>query len=80
MASAFSDPAENALAVTPSDSSDLTGAPCRALYVGLGGNISLTVGGNTLTFINVPGGSILPVRASRVQASSTTASNIIALY
>jgi hypothetical protein len=80
MATAFSDPAENALAVTPSDSADLTGAPCRALYVGTGGNISLIVGGNTLTFTAVPSGSILPVRASRVRSTSTTASNIIALY
>lgn len=80
MASAFSDPAVNALAVTPSDSTDLTAAPCRALYVGTGGNISAVVGGNTVTFTGVPSGSILPVRISRVRATSTTASNIIALY
>ena len=79
MAVAFSDPAENAIAVTPSDSVDLTGAPCRALYIGTGGNLSVIIGGATVTFSNVAGG-ILPIRASRVRATGTTATNIVALY
>ena len=73
-------PAEYATAVTPSDSTDLTKV-ARALYVGTGGNISLnTPDGATVLFSNVQAGSILPIRAKRINATNTTASNIVALY
>jgi hypothetical protein len=73
-------PAEDASAVTPSDSTNLTNA-ARALYVGTAGNIALvTVGGNVITFVNVQSGTILPVRTTRVNATNTTATNIVALY
>lgn len=73
-------PAEDASAVTPSDSTNLTTA-ARALYVGTAGNIVLvTVGGNVITFANVQSGTILPVRTTRVNATNTTATNIVALY
>lgn len=73
-------PAGGAVAVTPDNSNDLA-IPARALYVGTGGNINLdTAQGDTVVFTSVPSGSILPVRAKRVRATSTTASNIVALY
>ena len=73
-------PAESAAAVTPSDSTDLTYL-ARALYIGSGGNLVIDVAdGATVTFTNVMSGSILPVRVKRVRATSTTASNIVALY
>lgn len=76
-------PAKLALAVTPNDASDLS-QPCRSLYVGTGGNITITLaadtGGGTILFANVPSGSILPVFVSRVWSTGTTASNIVALY
>ena len=73
-------PAEDAGAVTPSDSTNLT-AIARSLYVGTAGNVTLlTVGQNVVTFSNVQAGSILPVRVIRVNATSTTATNIVALY
>lgn len=73
-------PAQHAVAVTPSDSTDLT-TPCRALYVGVTGDVVLdTVGGETsVTFKAVPVG-ILPVRTQRVRSTLTTATNIVALY
>jgi hypothetical protein len=69
------------LAVTPSDSTDLTYSTCRALYVGGDGNISL-VDGNaaTIVFTGVTAGSILPVQTARINATGTTATSIIALY
>ncbi len=71
--------ARDAKSVTPSDSTDLPYA-AMALYVGTGGNIQLTtMGGTTLTFSNVQGGSYLNVQTCRVWYTSTTASNIIAL-
>jgi len=69
------------LAVTPSDSTDLTYSTCRAIYVGGDGDISL-VDGNaaTIVFTGVTAGSILPVQTARVNATGTTATSIIALY
>ena len=73
-------PAEDAGAVTPSDSTNLTSI-ARSLYVGTAGNVTLlTVGQNVVTFYNVQSGTILPVRVIRVNATSTTATNIVALY
>ena len=73
-------PAEHAVLLTPSDSVDLTNFS-RALYVGGAGNIKVTtVGGETLLFTGVLAGSILPIRVSRVWATTTTATTIVALY
>lgn len=73
-------PAEDAVAVTPSDSTDLTN-PARALYVGGSGDVNLDTGnGTTIVFTNIVGGTILPIRVKRVRATSTTATGIIALY
>lgn len=85
MASGFDQlaPAGYAWAVTPSDSVNFT-MEARALYVGTGGNVVLVAYDQNgqkaaVTFSNVPDGTILPVRASRVNSTSTTASNIVAL-
>lgn len=73
-------PADNATAVTPSDSTDLA-FNSRALYVGGAGNLVVTMaGGGDVTFTAVPAGSILPIRVNRVKATSTTATSIVNLY
>lgn len=76
-------PADNAYAVTPSDSADLPIAP-RALYIGTGGGLKITTaGGQTVNFDNLPNGSILPVRAYKVFATGqngSIATGIVALY
>lgn len=78
--SGLDSPAQNAAAVTPSDGADLATAS-RGLYVGGAGDVSIvTVGGATVTFAAVPGGTILPVRAARVRATGTTATNLIAMW
>ncbi len=66
-------------AVTPSDSTDLTGV--RALWVGGTGNLSIKcVDDSAAVTIAIPiGGVLLPVFASRVMAA-TTATSIVALY
>lgn len=69
---------DNAAAVTPNDSTDLSSA--GFLYVGTGGDVALiTSGSNTVTFANVPSGSFLPVLTTRVLATGTTASDILVL-
>jgi len=53
----------------------------RGIYVGIGGDIkarSLT--GGLVTFVNVPGGTILPVQVDMVYSTGTVATDLIALY
>lgn len=78
--SLMSDPARRCAAVTPSDSTDL--GPVRGLYVGVTGNVAIMAKGNdaAVTWVGVPAGSVLPVRAQRVMATGTTATDIVALY
>ena len=78
-ASTESSPARNAVAVTPSNDTDLPN-PAKALWVGQIGDVSVdTVGGQTaVVFKNCIG--VLPVTAVRVRATGTTATDIVALY
>jgi len=73
-------PARGGALVTPNDTPPLMQVS-RALYVGQGGDIQATLAdGDTVTFEAVPAGSLLPIRASLVLATNTTASGIIALW
>jgi hypothetical protein len=73
-------PARGGALVAPNDTAELMQVS-RALYVGQGGDVALTLAdGDTLVFEAVPSGSILPVRASIVRATGTTAAAIIALW
>lgn len=72
--------ATHAVAITPSDGSDLA-VECRAVYVGGAGNMNVDLpDGGTVLFSGLTAGSILPVRVRRVRSTSTTASNLVALY
>lgn len=73
-------PAADAAAVTPSDTTDLA-TSSRFLYVGGAGDVIVTTtGGETVTFKAVPVGTVLPVRASRVLATGTTATNLVSMW
>jgi hypothetical protein len=72
-------PAAHAFAVTPNDSTDLS-ETTRALYVGVSGNVAAVMAsGASATFSAVQAGTTLPVRATRVLATGTTASSIVGL-
>lgn len=72
-------PASHGFAVTPSDST-LLSETTRGLYVGTTGNIAgLMLSGASVTFTSVPAGAVLPVRLTKIMATGTTASNIVAL-
>jgi hypothetical protein len=74
-------PADNFAAVTKSDTDDLAAGPCRSLFVGVGGDVvAVTVADVAVTFKNVVSGATLPVIARRVNSTSTTATDIVALY
>ena len=64
-----------AMPVSPGQ--DIT--PCRALWVGVQGDLAVTMAGNDspVTFANAIG--IMPICVKRIEAS-TTAGAIIALY
>ena len=69
-----------AIAVTPSDATSFTSGACKALYVGGAGNITAIVGGVAVLFTAVPVGTVLPIAATRVNATGTLATAMVALY
>lgn len=76
-----------AAAVTPSDTVNIpsvnggTREEGPVLYIGGSGNIRvLTEGGDDVIFYGVVAGTFLPVHVVRVFATSTTATNIVALW
>lgn len=73
----MSSPAFSSIAVTPSDSTILP--ETRALYIGNGGNVAVTTRAGDSTFVNVVGGTILPVACTKVLSTGTTATSILAL-
>ena len=73
-----SDPARYGAAVTPSDSVNLA-APTRGLYIGTSGNLSVEMTNGTVAFASVQPG-IHPIQCTRVNATGTTATNIVALW
>lgn len=71
--------ATDLITITPSDTADLA-APCWAIYVGGAGAIKLkTLRGTVVTLTDVPVG-VLPVGASRIYATGTTATALLAVY
>ncbi len=74
-----SSPGMNLRAVTPHASDSLPDGPCKALWVNVGGDVSVIAEGDTAAVIvNVSG--LLPVRVSAVRVTGTTASGIVAIY
>ncbi len=73
------DPASDTFSITPHDSTNFTKL-CRGIYVGGAGNITLiTAKGTVQLFTAVPVGWILPVRATRVNSTGTTATALVGL-
>ena len=72
--------ARNAHAVSPHATNPLP-ATSKALYVGGQGDVTVRLIDDIadVTFVNVPAGMILPIRASHVRAI-TSATNILNLY
>ena len=71
-------------AITPSDSADLPlywNEWPRGLYVGGDGNVSaVRVDGVAVTFAGAKAGTVIPISVKRINSTSTTATNLVALY
>ena len=68
-------------ACTPSDGTDLPNGPCHAIYVTGAGNVNVNLlGGGTAVLTTLSAGEIVLVAATRILATSTTATGIVALY
>ena len=75
-----SDPATNAVLVSPNDSTDLANVT-RAVYVGTTGNMKVTMqDSGTVLFTGIAAGTTLPIRVTRIWSTTTTASTILALW
>ena len=73
------DPARRAFAVTPSDGVALTLLPKALLAGGAGLIVLRAIDSTTDVTIAVAAGQIVPIRASHVRATGTTATGIVAL-
>jgi len=66
-------------AVTASDSVNYS-EPARALYVGVAGDVVVVgLDGTAVTFSNLPVG-IHPLQHKRINATNTTATNMVAIF
>jgi hypothetical protein len=65
--------------ITKSDST-VYDPPLDAIFVGGAGNVALVdLAGNTVTITGVIAGQILPIGASKIMSTNTTATNICGL-
>ncbi len=78
---ALTSPARNGFSVTPDDGTDLSGI-CRSVFIGGAGDVSVILVGDSssIMFKNIPAGAVLPVSVKRVEATLTTATDIVGLY
>lgn len=73
-------PPVHGVVVVPSDTVDLA-SPCRAIWVGVAGDVAVILAGDTaaVTLKAAPVG-MLEVCATRVMATNTAATNMVALW
>ena len=72
-------PAEDCFTIEPHDTTALA-AIVRGIWVGTGGDVEIiTPAGNTVVFLNVPDGTLLPVRATHVKDDNTDADDLVGL-
>ncbi|NBR70746.1 MAG: hypothetical protein EBT75_01395 [Proteobacteria bacterium] len=73
-------PLTRAASVTPHNTNEL-GFVTRALYVGGAGDVAVTMqDSGEVTFVDVPAGTVLPIRVKVVKSTGTDATSIIALW
>jgi hypothetical protein len=53
---------------------------CRAIYVGVGGDITISCNGTDVLYKNAQSGSTIAIQATQVKSTNTTATNLVALF
>lgn len=77
----LSDPAQSVVAVTPNDGTDLPGGICRAIYVGVSGDVSVAAANDSSpAVLKSLAVGWHPIAAKRIYSTNTTATNIVAAY
>lgn len=72
-------PAVHAETIVPSDTFNLA-RTTRAVYVGQTGDVrAITSAGDMVTFSNMQGGSVYPIRVQRILQTGTTATGLVGL-
>lgn len=72
-------PGVGVVSITPTDA-DLV-RDIRSFYVGTGGNVSITAPDGTSAILkNIPAGLVVPVECRRINATSTSAADIVGFY
>jgi hypothetical protein len=73
-------PASTAGDIVPLDGVPLEALP-RGVYIGGDGDLNCQLeGGNSVTFVGLKAGTILPIRPVIVNSTGTTASQLVGLY
>lgn len=78
-AESLDSPPSNLYAVAPSDTQDLPNTS-RAINVAQAGALRVTTTGGTTATLTVAAGGVFPVRVTRIWATGTTATGIVALF
>ena len=72
-------PADYGFSIVPNDSAELLDVT-RAIYVGSGGTlVAVLATGAQVTLTGLQGGTIIPIRVRRVNATGTTATGLVGL-
>lgn len=72
-------PYRDATSITPNDATVIP--TTRGVYVGGTGHLEVVMfGGTTVIFKGVPVGTLLPIHATKIKSTNTTATLILALY
>jgi hypothetical protein len=74
-------PAEDAAPIVPGPAEETLTYLTRAIYVGVSGDIALRMqSGATITLVDVPAGTFLPLRVEQVLSVGTTADAIVGFW
>ncbi len=66
--------------ITPHASTNFVGGECESIWVGGAGIVQVVSPDDVVVAFTAVAGSVIPVRAKRVNAVSTTATLMVALY
>jgi hypothetical protein len=69
----------NAISITPSDTASIS--PTKGIYIGGSGHVNVVLSsGNQVTFSALSSGMVHPISVTKIRATGTTATSILAVY